>query len=228
MAVDGRPGHPEGVGDLLHGVLPRVVHRPGLSRVGRAHLEPRPAHAAPGAGSGEPVDGAFDDQVVLELGDRSQHVEEQPAAGGGGVDPLGQGAQPHLPGLQLISERLEVAHRPAEPIQLGDHQGVPGPQVAQRLLQRRALGQRPRRVVDEDLLAPRRRKGVGLRLGMLVAGGDPGISDQRHPTTVAQTCLALPRTRTRFARHFPADFPARSEVSRERPITDTVPDAARP
>ena len=114
--------------------------------------------------------GAFDDQVVLELGDRGEHVEEQPATRGGGVDALGQRAQPDVTGLQLIGEGLEVAHRASEPVQLGDHQGVAGAQVTQRFVQRRALGQDPGRVIDEDLLASRCGKRVGLRLGMLVAG----------------------------------------------------------
>ena len=76
------------------------------------------ALAAAGPGGGEPVVGALDDQVVLELGDRGEHVEEQPAAGGGGVDALGQGAQPDLAALQVVGERIEVAHRPAEPFGL--------------------------------------------------------------------------------------------------------------
>ena len=72
--------------------------------------------------------------------------------------------------LQVIDDLLEVAHRASEPVQLGHHRGVAGAQITQRLVQRRALGQRPGRVIDEDLLASRCGKRVNLRLGMLVAG----------------------------------------------------------
>jgi len=170
MAVDRRPGHPEGVGDLLHGVLAVVVHRSGLRDPGRGHLELRAAVAAAGPGRGEPVMGAFDDQVVLELGDRGEHVEEQPATRGGGVDALGQRPQPDVMRLQVVGDLLEVAHRASEPVQLGHHQGVAGAQVTQRFVQRRAFGQRPGRVVGEGLLTTSRRQCVGLRLGMLFAG----------------------------------------------------------
>ncbi len=198
VPVHRRPGHPEGVGDLLHGVLAVVVHRPGLRDLVGCHLELRAAVAAPGPGRGEPVAGAFDDQVVLELGDRGEHVEEQPATRGGGVNALGQRPQPDVTGLQVVDDLLEVAHRASEP--LGHHQGVAGPQVTQRLVQRRALGQRPGRVIGEGLLTASRRQCVGLRLGMLVAGRDPCVPDESPSRTVARTCLALHRPRTRVAR----------------------------
>ena len=51
-----------------------------------------------------------------------------------------------------------------------------------------------------DLLASRCGKRVGLRLGMLVTGQDPGVPDESHPKTVARTCLPLRRTRTRLVR----------------------------
>ena len=48
---------------------------------------------------------------------------------------------------------LRVADRPAQAVQLGDHQGVAGTQVGQRFVQRAAVGQGARRVVGEHLLA---------------------------------------------------------------------------
>jgi len=108
VSVDGGSEDAEGVGDLLHGVLPGVVHRPGLPGAGRGHLELWPALAAAGAGGDQAVLGALDDQVVLELGDRGEHVEEQPAAGGGGVDSLRQRGQPDVAGCSSSASALRL------------------------------------------------------------------------------------------------------------------------
>ncbi len=80
VPVDRGPGHSERVGNLLDGVAALVVHRPGLPDLRRRHLELRAALPAPGAGGREAVVGAFDDEVVFELRDRSEHVEEQATA----------------------------------------------------------------------------------------------------------------------------------------------------
>jgi len=106
VPVHRRPGHLEGVGDLLHGVLAVVVHRSGLRDLVGCHLELRAALAPAGPGRGEPVVGAFDDQVVLELGDRGEHVEEQPATRGGGVDALGQRPQPDVKQQERLATRV--------------------------------------------------------------------------------------------------------------------------
>jgi len=148
-------------------VLADVVHRVGLPDPVRGHLELGAPLAPAGSGGGEAVVGAFDDEVVLE---RGEHVEEQPAAGCGGVDALGQGAQPDLAGLQVVGEGLEVAHRAAEPVQLGDHQRVAGPQIVQRLLKRRPFGEGAGGVVGEDLVAAGGGQRVGL--GVYAEGGE--------------------------------------------------------
>jgi hypothetical protein len=108
-------------------------------------------------------------------------MEEQPATRGGGVDALGQRPQPDVTRLQVVDDLLEVAYRASEPVQLGDHQGVAGPQVAQRFVQRSALGQRPRRVIGKGLLTASRRQRVVLRLGMLVTGRDRAYPTRATP-----------------------------------------------
>ena len=102
--------------------------------------------------------------------------------------------------LQVVDDLLEVAHRPAQPVQLGHHQRVPGPQVGQRLVQRRAPRQRPGRMFGERLLASRGRQRVGLRLGVLVPSAHPRVPDHRHPPNVSRTCLGCRSSRTRVAR----------------------------
>jgi hypothetical protein len=50
----------------------------------------RPPLQAAGSGGGEAVVGAFDDEVVFELGDGGEQVEEQPPTWCAGVDALGE------------------------------------------------------------------------------------------------------------------------------------------
>jgi hypothetical protein len=55
----------------------------------------RPAAvAAAGAGRGQPSIGAFADEVAFELGQGGEDVEDELAAGGGGVDRLLEAAEP--------------------------------------------------------------------------------------------------------------------------------------
>jgi hypothetical protein len=50
--------------------------------------------APAGSGGGQPGGGAFADEVAFELGQGREHVEDELAAGGGGVDCLLEAAEP--------------------------------------------------------------------------------------------------------------------------------------
>jgi hypothetical protein len=52
------------------------------------------AAAAAGPGRGQPRAGPLPDEVAFELGQRGEDVEDELAAGGGGVDCLLQAAEP--------------------------------------------------------------------------------------------------------------------------------------
>ena len=67
---------------------------------------------------------------MFELCDGSQNVEEQPAYRRGGVDALLEDLESDLAFLQVDGELGEVFGRAAQPVQPGDHQDVPGPQVS--------------------------------------------------------------------------------------------------
>lgn len=49
-----------------------------------------PALSSASGGSGQPGFGALADQVALELGERAEHMEDEPPARGGRVDGLRQ------------------------------------------------------------------------------------------------------------------------------------------
>ena len=68
----------EGGGDLLDGVLARVVHLLRLVELERGELGPAAADPAPGTGGSEPFQGAFDGGFPVELGQRGHDAEEPP------------------------------------------------------------------------------------------------------------------------------------------------------
>jgi hypothetical protein len=82
--------------------------------------------AATGPGYGQPGCGALADQVAFELGQGGKHVEDELAAGGGGVDRLLEAAEPD-PALGQPSDSIDkMAQRAAQPVQLPDDQVSPG------------------------------------------------------------------------------------------------------
>ena len=124
--------------------------------------------------------GALHDEVVLELRDRSEHMEEQPATRRGGVDALRQGFQPNPTLLKLIRDLLKVSHRPAEPVKLRHHERVALSHIPEGIRQRRPLHQGARRVLDKDLVAPRSFERIGLAVRILIPGRDAGVTDRGH------------------------------------------------
>jgi hypothetical protein len=95
--------------------------------------------AAPGPGSGQAGGGAFADEVALELGQGGEDVEDELAAGGGGVDRLLQAAEPDATLSQVGDGVDQVPERSAEAVELPDDQGVAGAQLVQDLGEDRSV-----------------------------------------------------------------------------------------
>jgi hypothetical protein len=67
---------------------------------------------------------AFQNDLALELRDRSEHVEEQPAGWGAGIDADVEDFQRDLLALELGDDASEMRHRLRQPIELCDGEGV--------------------------------------------------------------------------------------------------------
>ena len=82
--------------------------------------------AAAGPGCGQPGAGAFADQVAFELGQGGEHMKDELAAGGGGVDCLLEAAEPDAAVGQAGDGVDQVPQGAAEPIEFQTTRVSPG------------------------------------------------------------------------------------------------------
>ena len=106
--------HADGLGDLGHGVLPLAVragggvHAADGGSLPLVQLGLAAAGAAAGPGGLQALAGALDDQLALELIDRAQEVEDQPACRRGRVDVLRVQCST---GSRTVSEQVTQRYR---------------------------------------------------------------------------------------------------------------------
>ena len=79
---------------------------------------------ASATGGGDLVAGTLGDHLALELAERHQHVEGQPAHGVGGVEILGHAHKGDIGGVEAPHDLGKVEQRAAQPVHLVDHQHV--------------------------------------------------------------------------------------------------------
>jgi len=84
------------------------------------------ADAPPGAGGRQAFAGAGDDQLADELGQGGEDVEDEPAAGGGGVEVLVEGGEADVAAAEVGHGGDQVLQGPAEPVEGRDDEGVAG------------------------------------------------------------------------------------------------------
>ena len=89
-------------------------------------------------------------------------MEHQPAAGGAGVDGLGEAHQGDLPVLEVLHDLDEVAKVPAEAVESPDHDGVTRTRLLEQIVEGRARRQLAAGLIDKDAVAARCREGVVL------------------------------------------------------------------
>ena len=90
----------------------------------------------------EPGQGAFADQLPLELGQRREDAEHEAPCGGGGVDLRalpGEHPQAHAAGRQVLHGVDQVGEIAAEAVELPDDEHVARPERAQAAVESRAV-----------------------------------------------------------------------------------------
>jgi hypothetical protein len=186
-AVDGGPAHPQRLGDRPDRVLAAVVQLAGDGRLRRRHDRGPAALPAPGAGGGQAGGGALPDEIALELGQRAEEVEHQPAALRGGVDALAEALEAHAPALEVADDVQQVAQGAAQPVELPDQERVAGAELVEHLRQLRSGRQGAAGGIHEDAVAAGGAQGVELEVRRLLARRDAGVAEEvTHARTVAE------------------------------------------
>jgi hypothetical protein len=126
------------------------------------------------ADGGQALVGALDDALGNEFGQCGEDVEDEAAAGGGGVEGLLQGPESDAAAAQIGDDRDEVLEGASEPVERGDDEGVAGPQVVQGLDDLFPVGVHAAQLVGEDADAAGGLERAGLPVQALIASGDPG------------------------------------------------------
>ena len=116
-------------------------------------------------------------------------MEDEPAAGGGGVDRLLQRAEPDVTAGQVGDGVDQVAQRAAEAVEFPDDQGVAGSELVEDLGEDGAVGAGAAGGLGEHPVAAGGLEGVDLEGGLLVGGGDAGIAEEVSHTPERPTTL---------------------------------------
>lgn len=146
-----------------------------LERVEGGRSATGPASASGGFHAGA---GALADEVGLEFGDGSEDVEDEFAAGGGGVDGFGEGPELDAGVSEFCHGPDEVGEGAAEPVEAPDHDDVAGAGEAAEGFELGAVIESAGGAVGEDPLAAGGGEGVGLKRRVLEVCGDAGVADE--------------------------------------------------
>ena len=113
-----------------------------------------------------------------ELGDHGQHVEQQPAYRIGGVVQRAADVELYAATGEVFDDVAGVGQRAGQPVELGDHEGVPVPARGEGFAQSGAsAGGAGEPVIDVDPFRgdSQRAERVTLCGEVLFVGGDPCI-----------------------------------------------------
>jgi len=185
--VDGGAADAEDVADLRDGHVLLLVQAASSSHL----VGGEPGWTTTGAAActcgGEAGVGAFLDEVPLELRQRSEDVEHEPAAGRGGVDGLLQRPEPDAALGESMELVDEVPDGAAEPVEAPDDEGVAGAELVEELVEFGSVLQGPGHGVDEHAVAACCVERIDLQRRVLVGSGHACVPEEvTHEVNVAK------------------------------------------
>ena len=116
-------------------------------------------------------------QLPLEFRQRRHDAEHHPSARCPGIDPLGKRLELHLALAEAGHNLDQVLQRPAQAVQLPDHQRVVRSEMLKRFFQLGAIPAGTGDTIGVYRVAAGFFQGLDLVLGVLVQGRDPRIAD---------------------------------------------------
>src|SRR5205085_2611349 len=123
----------------------------------------------------QPCHGPLSNEGALEFSQGAKDMKDELAARGGGVDRLREGTKADPTSIQLGHQGNELGEGAAESIKPPHHQGVPHPQLLQRLDESRPLRSCAADGVSKDLLHAGGVQRIKLQGEILIISGDASI-----------------------------------------------------
>ena len=185
-AIDGLSADVVLVGYLLHGERPALVEFADPLTLPTGKFRRSATQVPPGPGCLQARVGAFPYQVAFKLCHSGEDVEDQHAAGRGGVHVLGQAFEPDSLSLQQVHEVDEVLYATTQPVELPHDERVPFADGVEHAVQFGPVRLRARRMVGEQPLASIPGERVGLQPLILLQGAHPGIAND-HASHCTET-----------------------------------------
>lgn len=176
-AVNGAHAHLVDLGDSPVGHRSGVMQSPDLDDLLVAQCFGSASHMPPRFGRLQSRFGAFDDSLAFVLGEGAGKIEEHPSLRGGAVQLLGEASESYVVLGELVDEAYEVFEVAAQSVQTPDDHGVAWAQGFEHPVEFGTACLRTAGVIYVYPLATGLLQRVGLEVGLLVDGADPGVSD---------------------------------------------------
>ena len=153
---------------------------------------------------------ALPDRVPPPLAEGEHHRELELAGGRRGVEVLRQGPELHSRMVQTLDHLQPIGQPPGEPVDVGDHQGVPLDHQVQQFQEAAAVVLGSAGLLGSDIThgAAGADQPLHLKVQILVLGlshRDPGIAVHRHLTTplagIPEVWLSASGVATGFSSH---------------------------
>jgi len=178
IAIEGRGGHPDALGDLGNrNIGVRKQRHRGFNVLVREFRRSASHTSRPPCG-GKPCLGAFADQASLELGEGAEHVKNEPSLRRRRIERFRQAPKADFSQPERFERLNQLLHGTREAVELPNDDRVARSREFERVAQGGSIRHRSRRLLDKKLRASGFRQRVLLQRQILVEGRNPRVADQ--------------------------------------------------